>query len=106
MNTVANLHCFTNISELLLETHRNDAIFSVVSLRVMPNGKKIVYVATPSGFAGVRWSGSRCVEDAFRMPREAYLTGSEAYGVCYANPKQKTFLLWRSLDNISLIQTT
>lgn len=107
MGTAVDLQSFMCLDDLLLGTHRNDAIFSVVSLRTMPNGKEIIYNAVPSSFSGsFRWACAECVEDAFKTCSNGYLTGAEARGAIYANPTQRTFLLWRSLDNISLIQTT
>jgi hypothetical protein len=107
MGTALELQKVMCLDDLLLQTHRDDAIFSVVSLYTMPNGQKIVYGAVPSAMAlaGWRWQNFDRVQDYFRAP-DSYMTGAEARSAIYANPTQKTFLLYRNIDGLSLIQTT
>jgi len=93
----------TAITDLLLQTHREDAIFSVVSIVESSTGQNIIYGAVPSAFQGnFRWATFRCVEEYFKNPN-CYLTGVETYSAAMAHAHMRTFVLHRHNEEISLL---
>lgn len=103
MEAALELNSFLATSKLLLQTHREDAIFSVVSIVELATGQRIVYGAVPCAFQNsFRWAVFPCVETYFKNPN-CYLTGSEAAAAAGAHAHMKTFIVCRNNEEISLL---
>jgi hypothetical protein len=95
--TATPLQGYMKLHELLLETHRDDAIFTVVSRQPKPEA---LFMAVPSVWQGIRWTTVQTVHEALKHP--GYLTGAEAHTASLANPHLPTVLFYRSIEGLAI----